>query len=260
MTDALTYNPPGRDATGTPSRALTGGVVFLFFEQVSGRPPPTMELGGSMEAAVWSEPDDVHRQLADLGLTVDDCQHPVRRAQLARDFCTPNHPKGYKGMAAWGEGNAALRERLGSKPKKWTRYDAQNITRTVSPDKSMAITLLAGDKNTGDPDQTVIPQTKRPRKAASQQLVINNVQPSLPGFEEEEDPDSRAKLWYLLWHREREVARCELSLPTAVDDNGNIEAYLVRIILPNIDLSGPRPEARDDDRDPDVDVPVQRRG
>jgi hypothetical protein len=159
-------------------------------------------------------------------------------------------------MAAWGEGNAGIREVLVS--RQWTRNDKLNVPKVVSPDKTMAITLIAGDKNTGNPDE--VPQTKRPRRAGSQQLVVNNVQPVFPelDLEDDGDADAQAKLWYVLFHRTGEVLKCELSLPTAVDDNGLIEDYLERIILPDLDAQNPPPESGDD-VDPDVDVPVQRR-
>lgn len=218
-----------------------------------------------MQVAVWEEPDDVARQLAALGLVVKDVQDPVIRAVMARNFCTPDHPRIYLGMTAWGEGNAALRGGLGKKKAPWSRYDKQNIPRAVNPDKTVAVTLLAGDKDTGNPDPNVTPQPKRPRREAGKQLVVNNIQESFPGMEPEEDPDARAQLWYLLWYRKAgpngDLVYSELSLPTAVGDNGIIERYLQRIILPVIDMSeGPGADARDDqDRGPDLDIPIQRR-
>jgi hypothetical protein len=219
-----------------------------------------------MQPAVWMEPEDVGRQLAALGLIVKDVEFPVVRAVLARNLCTPDHPRIYLGMTSWGEGNAALRFVLGKKRQPWTRYEKQNIPRAVNPEKTIAITLLAGDANTGNPDPRVVPQPKRRRQEASQKLVVNNVEPFLPGLEPDEDADAQAKLHYLLWYRkvsqEGDFVYSELSLPTAVGDNGTIEEYLDRIILPVIDMSqgpGSDDDDRRDDQDPDLDVPVQRR-
>jgi hypothetical protein len=219
-----------------------------------------------MQAMVWSEPEDVDRQLAELGLIVKEMELPVVRAVLARNLCTPNHPRIYLGMTSWGEGNAEVRRVLGKKKTPWTIYEKQNIPRAVNPEKTMAITLLAGDYRTGSPDRNVTPQPKRRRKEAGKKLVVNNVQSFLPGMEPEEDPDAKAQLWYLLWYRKTnqqgDFVYSELSLPTAVADDGTIDAYLQRIVLPVIDMSqGPGPDSGDgrDDVDPDLDVPVFQR-
>ena len=69
--------------------------------------------------------------------------------------------------------------------------------------------------------------------------------------------------WFLLYFRDGDTVRSELSRAHGVSDAGTLLEWSERLILPEIDLlDGPSPlEHRPDDAGPDsdVEVPVERR-
>lgn len=209
-------------------------------------------------AAILAQPGEVEHRLTELGLSVEELHEAIRRGQFARDNCTANHPRCYPGMAAWAEMSSGLRETLSFRG--WTTCDLDNIPKAISPDGSMAIVAITGDRATGNSNLT--PVTKRPRGEASIRFIMLNLQYDfLQELEPEEKGDPQEVegrvTWYLLCYRQGDVVRAELSLPVVVNGGGRIELWRERIILPAIDLGqGPAPAV---DSGPDVDVPVHRK-
>jgi hypothetical protein len=148
----------------------------------------------------------------------------------------------------------------------WTFSDDENIPRAVSPEGSVVITALQGDAQTGlrhGPDA----QTRRPRKTGSLRIIRRNAQLLLEAVLPEDDEELLAEklgpvlgpTWFLLYRREGDKVRSELSMAKGVTPSGTLLKWSERLILPEIDLSeGPGPDLGTGDS-PQVDVPVTRR-
>jgi hypothetical protein len=63
--------------------------------------------------------------------------------------------------------------------------------------------------------------------------------------------------WYLLFNRDRDVLRAELSLPANISSQGCVQDFVERIILEPIDLTRSIP-SRNVGND-SVDVPIRRK-
>src|SRR4051812_16670840 len=63
--------------------------------------------------------------------------------------CTDDDPGILRGIIRWGRPIRFLRESL--RAKKWKREEPNSLPLVVSPDRSVAITVSAGDEQTGNP-------------------------------------------------------------------------------------------------------------
>lgn len=207
------------------------------------------------------ETEDVKSRLAQLSLTEEILLRAVKRGDLARKECTPNHPSAFAGYTAWGWTVATLREQL--LKGGWTRSEEGNWSITVHPNDRMVIAVATGDEKTGDPNG--IPMTKSPKGPNTVQAVATNVHlaqgdlfaeliPNQKGLDEE----SRLT-WLLLVSSQEGRVRSELSLP--VTCNGKVDGWKERIILSDIPTD-PEPYVNPLPllpNAPDIDIPVKRK-
>lgn len=217
-----------------------------------------------MEAVVMPNPDEVPRSIVELGMTVELLVDAVRRGQTYADFGTASYSPTYAGTIAYHETVAGLRESLGVLG--WSLLDDENIARSVSPDGSVVITAVSGNERTGLREGEHA-QTKRPRGKAGLRIVRRNAQlvlvDLLPPDDKElnDEPVNLGPMWYLLYYRDKDKVRSELSLADGVTEKGNLLHWRERLPLPEIDLNEPSPESGQHPvgNEPDVDVPVERR-
>lgn len=214
---------------------------------------------------------EVTDKLATMGLTVKILNDAIVAGEAARDMCTANDPQTAGGYDAWARATKSLREQLTADG--WKRNDEGGLPVVISPSGDLAVTVATGDENTGwtvdrNTGLPVSPRTKYAKGATTIALVTRNrMQPDFwePDQEQVKVPDPARKTWFLLRIRDGESVRAELSLPAAVGDDGHVEEWLDRIILPPISLKPgggileqPSPESGDD-RGIEIDVPVRRR-
>lgn len=187
-------------------------------------------------AITLSDPDDVSRRLATLGLEEEHLLHTARRWHLSWSGFTLNHPPVGIGISAWTEAVAALREQL--LPIGWSRSDERNYSLVVHPDGAHAINIATGDLGTGRPDAT--PSNRAPKGVSTADAIsVNQKQlefdlpvPDVPHLRGEVGPLT----WFLLLHRAGTELRSELSLPSAMSRDGRITRWRERIILSAIPL------------------------
>lgn len=220
-----------------------------------------------IENVVMWDPNDVPRRLAELhGLTVELVQKALRSGQLAGDFTPSSRPRTAKGFNVWSESNGELREalaRLG-----WSYNDEDNIPRVISPDGLVVLTAMSGNLRTGFREGEH-PQTRRKRGRACFRIVKVNLQTEMVELlpVESEDTDNadaislHGKTWFVLYYRDGNTVRSEVSCARAVNKAGDLLKWSERIPLPDFDLDEPDPTARGggDNTPPDVEVPVKRR-
>lgn len=204
-----------------------------------------------------------------LGITRDELEAAVRLGEYGRDN-TDNvlHPPSYPGTVAWADTLRGLAVIL--RPKGWTRCEVRGgLSVVMSPDGLDSIAVQTGDENTGNLNAT--PTTKYPRGEATVKVVEQNAQLAF-GFEGVMPARARRiivaggfRTWFFMRYRPEglKAVIAELSLPKVITDEGKVEDWEPRIVLPLIDVSGgPETERRRDADDGDsgsIDVPVGRK-
>lgn len=217
---------------------------------------------------IVSDPIDVHRRLAELGLSFEILQESILAGELARRSCTPNDAPTMPGLSFWGRTVRTLREKLTTKPKadphkiepQWTRSDRGGVPVAVSPDKTFAISVSTGDENTGNSAKTA--STKYPKGPETVQAIVRNngtrflFEEMEPTDDEEKEANRLTRI--LLIYRDETGISAELSVPKGVEA-GKVISWSERIILPKIDLPDDYeraglPEDGIDGDDLDIDV------
>lgn len=222
----------------------------------------TTRFGSGME----EEPDpDYERRLEALGVPLAVLQEAIRAGQLNADFCTTGHPRTYPGIVAWGETIGTLRRLLGGLG--WTFNDDENIPRVVSEDGSVVITCISGNDDTGI--RKGVAGTRNPRRSAGLRILRRNAQTEMVELLPEGEKGRRVvlsgKTWFLLYRRDGDVVRNELTLATAARSDGKLLEWSERLILPPVSLHdgvggpGGGPDGSTVTPMPPVDVPIERR-
>jgi hypothetical protein len=212
---------------------------------------------------IYSDPRDVNSRLAELGLTAPILKEAIQRGFASWASCTPNYPSNYPGISAWANTVAALRELLHSEG--WTRQDEGNLPVTVDPAKRVSILVSTGDEYTGLTDLT--PSTQSSKGPRTVNVVEGNAQ-QIPLFDfkkarpEIENQNTERLTWILLFHRDKasNEVRSELSCPVKINEDGQIDSWAERIILPAIPFGGDNVEVRNDvPKTPQIDVKIKRK-
>jgi len=211
---------------------------------------------------VYSEPGDVNSRLGELGLNAATLQEAVQRGFASWASCTANHPTNYPGISFWADTIAALRELL--HPHGWIRRDDGNLPLTVDAKGRVSIVVSTGDEYTGLPDLT--PSTQSSKGPRTVSVVEVNAQ-QIPLFDFKKHPEivkqgEERLTWILLFHRHKtsNEVRCELSCPVKMNEDGQIDAWAERIILPSIPFGCDNLEVCNDVAEtPEIDVKIKRK-
>jgi hypothetical protein len=211
---------------------------------------------------VRTEPKDVNSRLLELGLKAETLREAIQQGFAAWASCTPNHPSNYPGISAWATTIAALRELLYSDG--WTRRDDGNLPITIDSKGRVSIVVSTGDEYTGLPDLT--PSTQSSKGPRTVSVVEVNAQ-QRPLFDFKKHPEivkhgAEGLTWILLFHRDKALneVRCELSCPVRMDEDGQIDRWAERIILPSIPFDGANVEVRSDvPKTPQIDLTIKRK-
>lgn len=226
-----------------------------------------MQFATVAEAAKWgrviSSPVEVQSVLHLMGVALDDLLDSVEEGEADRDLCTANNPPTDAGSRAHGTTVRALRERL--IPKDWAACDVRNFSTVVSPNAEMEIAVASGDDATGDVGHE--PKTKNSKgELVALGIERNRRQGKLPFALA---PVTRQKVrdaqtvWILLRYRVpgQDAVRCELSVPMSMAQDGRVEGWGTRLILPELPLGGAGRGTKPGDAEATevIDVAVVRR-
>lgn len=201
----------------------------------------------------------VEPSLADLGLDAITLQDIVKCGQAARNTATPHDPLNTGGQLAYIHTVRALRDHL--VPKGWRSKNPHNFALTVNPQTNIGIAVAGGDEDTGRLEG--IPRTRNSRGQRTAQAIVSNQldffnDATLVKTSNDDVANPVCQTWLLLYHADHCEVRAELSLPTAMDDQGRVSGWRVRNILPAIPLD-PTPASINPDYGPDLDIAVKRR-
>lgn len=210
-------------------------------------------------SVVYYEPDQVALRLARMDLTVLALREAITAGEIARLNCTSNMPLCFPGIAAWAHTVTALRDFL--MPAGWETSDAGNYPLIVHPSQNFAIGVATGNEDTGS--RFTVPKTKFPKGPATIERVEQNGLTLFgePVLVKHVEPATDESTWLLLIARFADGVRSELSLPNNVGDDGRVDGWTERIIIPTVNpfdgagLPIPLPEPG-----PEFDVDVRRAG
>ncbi len=181
-------------------------------------------------------------EIEDVGTRLLELSHDLQReffAEImevglrARHEATPSHAVTAAGTYQWNANVAALRNRL--QYQGWTGKDPKNCPIIISPDRSIAIAVMTGDEDTGNPNGLPSNRSKKGR-FLEEQIRNNAFNKQYTLFNEDKGNGRHAtELWVLLYHHDaiRKEVRYELSLPNDFHKK-NIIGWSERIIIGKI--------------------------
>jgi hypothetical protein len=210
--------------------------------------------------SVFFQPDaTVDERLEGLGVSADILTQAVLVGEAARASCTFNDPPILPGVLAWGRTVRGLAELLA--PKGWIRRDVGNFSTILDKRLGIAIAVATGDEATGLSSGE--PRTKYPKGPNTVKVVAQNYR-QLRLFDEPGDdktPPEAVLTWILLIARVENEVRCELSLPDSIGDDGRVEGWRERIILPpiRVDSVGGPPDSADLEATDVIDIVITPR-
>lgn len=167
-------------------------------------------------------------------------------------------PNGSGGTLGWIYATEAIRAHLISKG--WTPSDPSNQPRIVSPDGKHAITVMRGDIHTGNPHRTPLTRNKRGNRTVKSVHFNAAQQDMFPVSRDERQvlvEATEQTLWVLLFHADinNKVVNYELSRPINMGENGKVDDWKPRFILPQIDFNAPT-DYQMPEPSPDLDIMV----
>jgi hypothetical protein len=212
---------------------------------------------------IHETPADAARRLMELGASLEAIQRAVAAGHTARITCTDNDPPFIHGTEGWRLTVRTLRDELC--PKGWRKADPNNFSLVINDNRQFNIVVASGDKFTRN--KYASPRTKSLKGLFTEAATIRN---RIDGdlFPETIPEDVRRvaaileyPTWILLVHITDEEYRAELSLPTQMEDEQILD-WAERIFIPeSTDPFGGRSEVPSPlDGEPDIDVPVRRKG
>lgn len=199
-------------------------------------------------------------RLAALGLTYQQIERALLRADAEARLTTDLEPPTAEGITRYNKTNRFLREELVTQG--WDYDNSQNFCRTIHPSRGFAIVASSGDGGAGVWIPGESPSTKYPKGETTVRAVETNAHPALDlgddfALEESTTPTN---IWYLLYQVTAEQVLVELSFPSAIE-GGRIVHWSERIILEPIDRTPTSTtEQQPDDQDDDgytVDVAMR---
>ena len=215
----------------------------------------------SETAAYAGEPSSVLRgkdandYLERMGLRPVEIHKAHKAGDVASENTPPYAPATAPGLNRWIATVHTMRELLHK--RNWTCEDRQNRPTATSSDGAYTLSFVRGDAFVADPDPLVVPKAARrrgPATRAAVQLSLNlaSVSNGTPAGLPAGEPPAGA--WFLLYYRDEDEIRSEVSLPSGFDPkNEQFTGWTVRVLLEPLKLE--RPDIRDIGGD-DVDFTI----
>jgi len=215
---------------------------------------------------VLTEPWDVNKRLAEIGVTSEILIKGVEASQAARAACTENDAPNFPGIAAWNGAVRSIREDLVLEG--WMRLNDTGQPLIVRPDNALAITCTSADENTGREGE-FDPKTNSCKGPRTLEKIERNGWLFLELAQDEAAKveainKQRMNTWMLLIHYDKGLGqvRSELSKPVAADPDGIIVGWSERIILSPFDVEPDFNALPDEGSGPDggeIDIEIKRR-
>ncbi|MDI3325595.1 hypothetical protein QKW35_14545 [Pontibacterium granulatum] len=206
---------------------------------------------------ICKSPEAADEALEALGLDREVLEQSVWRGQAKRNEATPHHPANAGGQFAYLEAVRSVRD--GLKPREWKAKNEKNLELTISPDGKTAIVVSGGDKHTGTLQN---PSSRNEKGTETKRRVEYNhhlpfVEPEMQA-QQEETSTNEYEVWWLLYYFDKKMreVRCELSLPTGMNDKDRISDWSKRILLSPLTLDS-EPSVKAIDKSPNYSEEVE---
>jgi hypothetical protein len=213
-----------------------------------------------MPVAIYDQPFDARRRLAELGVSVEALIKALQAGHLARLSCTDNDAPFIRGTEAWRFVVRTLREEL--LPKGCRKADPNNFSLIISDARKWNIAVASGDTLTRN--KSGDPKTKHLKGLFTEAVTIRNHH--IGGLFPDDIPEEvrvaisilEYPTWILLINITDDEIRAELSYPDKIED-GQIVSWKERIFIPDSADDAGRSRKPIEDTETDIDVPVRRR-
>jgi hypothetical protein len=197
------------------------------------------------KTVVW-EGADAAVGLSELGLDVAGLTEVVLQGEYARVEATAHDPLGAAGMDAYRYRVRGLRDRYC--PQRWSIARDRGLELIVSPCGRHALVTRGGDAGVGLRDAFPQPsgrigETTRDAVDMNATLLFDPSWMNRPAANIQASACGEYETRILLVHRSRDIVRAEVSLPTGIEeteDGTNVLGWILRIILPAVDLTDDR--------------------
>lgn len=198
--------------------------------------------------AAHSDDEDPAGRLWALGrLKIEYFHEMIKAGEADRRTSTPNDATTAAGTRDYLGRVSASREVL-IRELGWKRLNHLNMSLTINPEKTLAVSVARGDARTGQPGRPH-PKTLRPLGEAKQSLVEQNLVLPEGLFDLPDKPDevtvnadelAGLKSWFLLTRRVkiqgRVIVYCEFSRPAGLDKQGRVDEWADRICMPEVEF------------------------
>ncbi len=179
--------------------------------------------------------DQTSNYLEELDLKLDDLKDVGERILNAYFQTTANDARIASGMYAYLGAVRALGDVLG--PRGWKRMSCNNLEMICHPDEKFYVLPSSGDKYTGD--ENFDPRTRNPKGSLTIFHVKKNIDQlklfsNFWGNKEKRQLDKPVWIYLYYIDHEKEELRSELSFPIGMDQQGYINKWEKRRILPPI--------------------------
>lgn len=185
---------------------------------------------------------DAASYLERMNIILPDLQTALGIGETAAGNVDDNHPVTAAGYYRWSETNASIR-RSHISSGQWSRKNPSGRPLVENKEANYTLTACGGDAATGTEAMSNVARKKGPatedahRGQVHQQLTLFL---ELPEASRQDDsiPDADQPPtgeWLLLYHRDREEMRAEVSLPAGFK-GGFVTGWVVRVILPTTDM------------------------
>lgn len=185
-------------------------------------------------ATIVIGPDDAAEYLSQMDIDVADVRQAIEAGDIGAGNKTEHHPVIAAGMTRWLDTVGVLRARLARGP--WKSSDPRN--RPVSDHRKLpyGLSTVGATEPTGIADHPSGPRAAR-RKGIGTAEAVNSTIPLITVETlRRQEPAAvtgapPAGNWFLLYYRDNDVVRAEISLPLGFA-GGQFTGWIVRVILP----------------------------
>jgi len=182
----------------------------------------------------------------------------LQEAEAAwRNLFSSLAPRVAPGIARWARTVEVLRDIMAEKG--WEPWRNGGMEGVVNRERRLVIVPMTGDQGTGVANCTA--RNRYPKGIHSEAVVIDNRRQAVFPFAGEGDPEALQLLevWFLLFARVQGELRCEVSLPTRMNQKVVVE-WKERILLPSVALDDDSGDDELEDPGGDYSVEIARRG
>lgn len=196
-----------------------------------------------MPTPIMIDADDAADYLERMNISLPDLQESLERGEIAAGNTDENHPKTAAGFYRWSETNASIR-RSHTSSGQWSRSNPSGRPLIESKEANYALIACGGDAATGTEAISNVARKKGPATEAAHRGQAPQMQLSLfvelpqasgqdVGIPDANQPPTGE--WLLLYYRDKEDLRAEVSLPAGFND-GFVTGWVVRVILPTTEM------------------------